>query len=169
MFVAIAEFLQLPHHRVAHQPGGLDPHGDDRPHELILVDEMHLLADAADASTPRTTSRPSANDCPATIVYAGIDAWNIMNRHARRADRPPQPALQIRPFNYTTTEERACAQRVAATTTPCACFRPHPRRTAALATTSTTAPRAHRALSYLVCIAAQEAISDGTERITRAC
>lgn len=171
MFVAIAEFLQLPTTgSLTSLVASIRTVMDRARTELILVDEIHLLADAADREHTSDHLKTLSERLSATIVYAGIDAWNIMTsgtrgeQIARRNQR-----LQIRPFNYTTAEERALWHSAVASYDKALCLFNHtPGELTALADYLYDRTQGFiGALSYLVCIAAQEAISDSTERITR--
>ena len=171
MFVAIAEFLQLPTNgSLTSLVASIRTVMDRARTELILVDEIHLLADAADREHTSDHLKTLSERLSATIVYAGIDAWSIMTsgtrgeQIARRNQR-----LQIRPFSYTTAEERALWHSAVASYDNALCLFDHtPGELTALADYLYDRTQGFiGALSYLVCIAAQEAISDGTERITR--
>jgi len=134
--------------------------------ELILVDED---PPARRRRRPRAHLGPPQDPQRTTVRHDRVRRHRRLEHHdlgQRAASRSPAATSAFRSarFNYTTTEERALWHSAVASYDDALCLFDHtPGELTALADyLYGPHPGLHRALSYLVCIAAQEAISDGT-------
>ncbi|WP_406085852.1 TniB family NTP-binding protein [Kitasatospora purpeofusca] len=137
--------------------------------QLVLIDEIHNLRGAADINQISDYIKDFAELLPVTFVHAGLDAWKIITSGSRGAQAAKRYCCyRTQPFNRGTTEEKSAWLQVVATFDNALRLHNHqPEDLLPLA------PYLHQrtkgyigTLSQLISQAAQEAITNSTEKIT---